>query len=74
MNIAAWKCGEERTDYARAAHAVCLNVSVVLLEELVWYLPVERLSSLRPNQFPFTSICVPFLSVFLRSVFLFIVA
>ena len=59
---------------ARAAHAVCLNVSVVLLEELVWYLPVERLSSLRPNWFPCTSICVPFLSVFLRSVFLFIVA
>ena len=44
MNIAALKCGEERTDYARAAHAVCLNVSVVLLEELVWYLPVEYLS------------------------------
>ena len=74
MNIAAWNCGEERTDYARAAHAVCLSVSVFLLEELVWYLPVERLSSLRPNWFPCTSICVPFLSVFLRSVFLFIVA
>ena len=38
MKFAAWKCGEERTDYARTAHAVCLSVSVFLLEELVWYL------------------------------------
>ena len=40
MKIVAWKCGEERTDYARAVHAVSLNVSVFLPEELVWYLPV----------------------------------